>query len=274
MPVLFFGYLHPASLEFIKTICRPGDARKMRAIFEQLWAAFSLLLLRPRVIMFIRSKPKQADSVHAFVASRAERNLMKRDASYFREAAEEGRLIHVQWKHSGKIIGAVSFAREFLDGGAVEYELTGLLLDPKVKGYGVGGRLVCAAMIYHDGQEADRDSDYIAHVVDGNRAPIGALTENGFRYSKVVHVPKGAAGGALDHLAEPGNDYIIGHRYEFDPAAINFLILSFDEFISHRLRLRNRSSRKQIRVTLDPGLINVEAIRAHAIYVRERQLAS
>jgi GNAT superfamily N-acetyltransferase len=214
----------------------------------------------------------RAEDVHGFVQSRSEQNLMKRGPDYFRDAASEGRLIHAEWKPGAGVVGAVSFSPEDL-GSSVEFELTGLIVGPDARGFGLGGMLARLATIYHHAQEYDRDRSYIAHVVDGNDAPVSALTQAGFREVSVIHVPKGAAGGALDHLALPGNGYIIGHRYEFDESALDRLIIEIDDFIKAGSHLNNYATGEMLALAFGNGLVNVEAISAHADYVRGRESA-
>jgi hypothetical protein len=68
-----------------------------------------------------------------------------------------------------------------------------------------------------------RDSpneEYLAHVVDGNGAPLHSLLEAGFRPIGPVDVHRGDIDAVIDHMIKGGESVVHMHGFVFDREAI------------------------------------------------------
>jgi hypothetical protein len=219
------------------------------------------------VVELARTAPPEVRLVNQFIRDLNEGNLLARAPNYFATAADDGRLIHARIIASDHVIGSVSFIPESKPAGGVEYELTGLVVHPGCRGFNLANVLAKAAMVYHIGQTADEDRAYIAHVLDGNRGLIKALTDTGFKYLNNIELPKGALDGALDHTIQPGDDKIRGGTYGFDMDVLNRLIEERLVSMESGGNLRNAAG-KTIRVEFDQRFIDRQALEYQREWLR------
>jgi len=210
------------------------------------------------VIEIVRTPPAAVRTVNQFVCDLNEPGLLRRTPEYFMQAAADKNLIHAEIKRTWHIVACVSFIPERHE-TKTNYELTGLVVHPDVRGFKLPSILIKASLIYHLGQVADHNDGYIAHVLDGNEGPIGALTEVGFRFERKIELPRGAFGGALDHTITSDDNKIRGSTYRFDRAVLNRLnddMLAFLE--GQSILTRDEIS---IGVQIDSSLVNLQALR-------------
>src|SRR5262245_18168241 len=85
-------------------------------------------------------------------------------------------------------------------------EVGGLMVHPAARGFGLASVAEKVMMVYAV-KESGRDSpdeQYLAHVADGNGAPIHALLEAGFRPAGHVDVHRGEVDAVMDHMLMGG----------------------------------------------------------------------
>ena len=80
------------------------------------------------------------------------------------------------------------------------------MFHPAARGFGLCSLLVKIMMVYAV-KESGRDSpgeEYLAHVIDGNGAPLHSLLEAGFRPIGPVEVHRGDIDAVIDHMIKGG----------------------------------------------------------------------
>src|SRR5258708_34045250 len=110
-------------------------------------------------------------------------------------------------------------------GSAQEAEVGGLLVHPAARGFGLAALLVKIMMVYAI-KESGRDSpdeEYLAHVVDGNGAPLHALLEAGFRPIGPLDVHRGDIDAVIDHMIKVGDSAVRIQGFLFDGEIIERL---------------------------------------------------
>ena len=119
-----------------------------------------------------------------FIEALNEGTLFDRPAHAFLDAARERRLFHVLNRTTDNIIGTgIIQSASGDERSAKQAEVGGLMFHPAARGFGLCSLLVKIMMVYAI-KESGRDSpdeEYLAHVVDGNGAPLHSLLEAGFR---------------------------------------------------------------------------------------------
>jgi len=93
-------------------------------------------------------------------------------------------------------------------------------------------------------KESGRDSpdeQYLAHVVDGNGAPIHALLEAGFRPAGHVDVHRGEVDAVIDHMLMGGQSEVRMQAFVFDRQAVGNLVSSLWKFVRQDRGLITRS---------------------------------
>jgi hypothetical protein len=104
-------------------------------------------------------------------------------------------------------------------------------------------------------KESGRDSPdekYLAHVIDGNGAPLHALLEAGFRPIGPVDVRRGDIDAVIDYMIKGGESVVHMHGFVFDREAIQKLVLSLSKFVNEDHGVITRSdSAGDIRTTVD-----------------------
>jgi hypothetical protein len=90
------------------------------------------------------------------------------------------------------------------------------MFHPAARGFGLCSLLVKIMMVYAV-KESGRDSPdekYLAHVIDGNDAPLHALLEAGFKPIGPVDVHRGDA--VIDCMIKGGESVVHMHGFVFD----------------------------------------------------------
>jgi Acetyltransferase (GNAT) family len=210
------------------------------------------------VIEIVRTPPAAVRIVNQFVCDLNEPGLLQRTPKYFTQAAADKNLIHAEIKRTWHVVACVSFIPGRHETNTT-YELTGLVVHPDVRGFTLASILIKASMIYHLGQVADHNDEYIAHVLDGNEGPIAALTEVGFRFERKIELPRGVLGGALDHTITSDGNKIRGSEYRFDRAILNRLNDDMLAFLEGQSILTKGDI--SIEVRIDPSVVDPQALR-------------
>jgi hypothetical protein len=105
------------------------------------------------------------------------------------------------------------------------------------RGFGLAALLVKIMMVYAI-KESGRDSpdeEYLAHVVDGNGAPLHALLDAGFRPIGPLDVHRGDIDAVIDHMIKDGDSTVRMQGFLFDREVIGRLVLVFG---SSSMRIR------------------------------------
>src|SRR5215469_9323715 len=168
-----------------------------------------------------------------FIEALNEGTLFDRPAQAFLDAARERRLFHVLNRTTENIIGTGIIQSASGDERSTkEAEVGGLMFHPAARGFGLASLLVKIMMVYAI-KESGRDSpgeEYLAHVVDGNGAPLHSLHEAGFKPIGPVDM----------------------HGFVFDREAIRNLILSLSKFVNEDHGVITRTGPSgDIRMTVD-----------------------
>ena len=170
-----------------------------------------------------------------FIEALNEGTLFDRPAHAFLDAARERRLFHLLNRRTENIIGTGVI--QVASGGeksAQQAEVGGLMFHPAARGFGLASLLVKIMMVYAV-KESGRDSpdeEYLAHVVDGNGAPLHALLEAGFRPIGPVDVRRGDIDAVIDHMMKEGESAVHMHGFVFTREAIGNLALSLWKFVN------------------------------------------
>ena len=190
-----------------------------------------------------------------FIEALNEGTLVDRPARAFLEAARERRLFHVLNRTTEAIVGTGVI--QLAPGGerpARQAEVGGLMFHPAARGFGLASLLMKVMMVYAV-NESGRDSpdeEYLAHVVDGNGAPLHSLLEAGFRPIGPVDVHRGDIDAAIDHMIKEGDSAVRLHGFAFDREAIGRLVLFLWRFVNEDHGVITRSGPAgDVRVTVD-----------------------
>jgi hypothetical protein len=128
------------------------------------------------------------------------------------------------------------------------------MFHPAARGFGLCSLLVKIMMVYAV-KESGRDSPdekYLAHVIDGNGAPLHALFEAGFKPIAPVDVHRGDIDAVIDYMIKGGGSVVHMHGFVFDREAIGKLVVSLWKFVSEDHGVITRSdSAGDIRMTVD-----------------------
>src|SRR5437016_5934696 len=189
-----------------------------------------------------------------FIEALNEGTLFDRPAHAFLEAARERRLFHVLSRTTGDIIGTGIIQGSGNEILAKQAEIGGLIFHPAARGFGLCSLLVKIMMVYAI-RESGRDSsgeEYLAHVVDGNGAPLHSLLEAGFRRIGPVDVHRGDIEAVIDHMIKGGESVVHMQGFVFDREAIGKLVLSLWKFVNEDHGVITRSDPAgDIRMTVD-----------------------
>ena len=189
-----------------------------------------------------------------FIEALNEGTLFDRPAHAFLDAARERRLFHVLNRTTDNIIGTGIIQGSGDEGSTKQAEVGGLMFHPAARGFGLCSLLVKIMMVYAV-KESGRDSPdekYLAHVIDGNGAPLHALLEAGFRPIGPVDVRRGDIDAVIDYMIKEGESVVHMHGFVFDREAIQKLVLSLSKFVNEDHGVITRSdSAGDIRMTVD-----------------------
>ena len=134
-----------------------------------------------------------------------------------------------------------------------EAEVGGLMFHPAARGFGLCSLFVKIMMVYAI-KESGRDApgeEYLAHVVDGNGAPLHSL-EAGFRPIGPVDVHRGDIDAVIDYMIKGGESVVHMHGFVFDREVIGKLVLSLWKFVNEDHGVITRSDPAgDIRMTVD-----------------------
>jgi hypothetical protein len=188
-----------------------------------------------------------------FIEALNEGALADRPAHAFLDAARERRLFHVLNRTTDNIIGTgvIQLSSE----SAQQAEVGGLLFHPGARGFGLAALLVKIMMVYAI-KESGRDSPdekYLAHVVDGNGAPLHALLDAGFRPIGPIDVKRGEIDAVIDHMIKEGESTVRMQGFGFDREAIGRLVLALWKFVNEDDSAITRSAPTgdHFRITVD-----------------------
>ena len=189
-----------------------------------------------------------------FIEALNEGTLFDRPAHAFLEAARERRLFHVLNRTTDNIIGTGIIQGSGDERSIKQAEVGGLMFHPAARGFGLCSLLVKIMMVYAV-KESGRDSpgeEYLAHVVDGNGAPLHSLFEAGFKPIGPVDVHAGDIDAVIDYMMKQGESVVHMHGFVFDCEAIGKLVLSLWKFVNEDHSLITRSAPAgDIRMTVD-----------------------
>ena len=189
-----------------------------------------------------------------FIEALNEGTLFDRPAHAFLDAARERRLFHVLNRTTDNIIGTGIIQGSGDERSTKQAEVGGLMFHPAARGFGLCSLLVKIMMVYAV-KESGRDSPdekYLAHVIDGNGAPLHALLEAGFRPIGPVDVRRGDIDAVIDYMIKGGESVVHMHGFVFDREAIQKLVLSLSKFVNEDHGVITRSdSAGDIRMTVD-----------------------
>jgi len=189
-----------------------------------------------------------------FIEALNEGTLFDRPAHAFLEAARERRLFHVLNRTTDNIIGTGIIQAAGDEKSTKQAEVGGLMFHPAARGFGLCSLLVKIMMVYAV-KESGRDSpgeEYLAHVIDGNGAPLHALLEAGFKPVGPIDVHRGDIDAVIDHMIKGGESVVHMHGFVFDREAIVKLILSLSKFANEDHGVITRSGPDgDIRMTVD-----------------------
>ena len=189
-----------------------------------------------------------------FIEALNEGTLFDRPAHAFLEAARERRLFHVLNRTTDNIIGTGIIQGSGDERSIKQAEVGGLMFHPAARGFGLCSLLVKIMMVYAV-KESGRDSpgeEYLAHVVDGNGAPLHSLFEAGFKPIGPVDVHAGDIDAVIDYMMKQGESVVHMHGFVFDREAIGKLVLSLWKFVNEDHSLITRSAPAgDIRMTVD-----------------------
>jgi hypothetical protein len=128
------------------------------------------------------------------------------------------------------------------------------MVHPAARGFGLASLLLKVMMVYAI-KESGRDlpdEQYLAHVVDGNGAPIHALLEAGFRPAGHVDVHRGDVDAVIDHMLVGGESEVRMQAFGFDRQSVGNLVLSLWKFVRQDRGLITRSGETdETRVAVD-----------------------
>ncbi len=189
-----------------------------------------------------------------FIEALNEGTLFDRPAHAFLDAARERRLFHVLNRTTDNIIGTGIIQASGDEKSAKEAEVGGLMFHPAARGFGLCSLLVKIMMVYAI-KESGRDSpdeEYLAHVVDGNGAPLHSLLEAGFRPIGPVDVHRGDIDAVIDYMIKGGDFVVHMHGFVFGREAIGKLVSSLWKFVNEDHGVITRSDPAgDIRMTVD-----------------------
>lgn len=137
-----------------------------------------------------------------FIEALNEGTLFDRPAHAFLDAARERRLFHVLNRTTDNIIGTGIIQGSGDERSTKQAEVGGLMFHPAARGFGLCSLLVKIMMVYAV-KESGRDSPdekYLAHVIDGNGAPLHALLEAGFKPIGPIDVHRGDIDAVIDYM--------------------------------------------------------------------------
>ena len=169
-----------------------------------------------------------------FIEALNEGTLVDRPAHAFLEAARERRLFQVLNRTTDNIIGTGIIQASGDEKSTKEAEVGGLMFHPAARGFGLCSLLVKIMMVYAV-RESGRDSpdeEYLAHVIDGNGAPLHALLEAGFRPIGPVDVHRGDIDAVIDYMIKGGESVVHMQGFVFDREVIGKLVLSLSKFVN------------------------------------------
>ena len=176
-----------------------------------------------------------------FIEALNEGTLADRPAHAFLNAARERRLFHVLNLTTDNIIGTGVI--QMAAGSAQEAEVGGLLFHPRARGFGLAALLVKIMMVYAI-KESGRDSpeeEYLAHVVDGNGAPLHALLDAGFKPIGPIDVHRGDIDAVIDHMINDGESAVRMQGFVFDREAIGKLVAALSKLVNQDQSVITRS---------------------------------
>ena len=189
-----------------------------------------------------------------FIEALNEGTLFDRPAHAFLKAAQERRLFHVLNRTTDNIIGTGIIQGSGDERSTKQAEVGGLMFHPAARGFGLCSLLVKIMMVYAI-KESGRDSpdeEYLAHVVDGNGAPLHALLEAGFKPIGPVDVHRGDIDAVIDYMMKGGESAVHMHGFVFDREAIGKLVSSLWKFVNEDHGVITRSDPAgDIRMTVD-----------------------
>lgn len=129
------------------------------------------------------------------------------------------------------------------------------MFHPGARGFGLAALLVKVMMVYAI-KESGRDSpdeEYLAHVIDGNGAPLHALLDAGFRLTGPVDVKRGEIDAVIDHMTKEGESTVRMQGFVFDREVIGRLVLALWKFVNEDASVITRSDQSGdiLRITVD-----------------------
>ena len=189
-----------------------------------------------------------------FIEALNEGTLFDRPAHAFLDAARERRLFHVLNRTTDNIIGTGIIQGSGDERSTKQAEFGGLMFHPAARGFGLCSLLVKIMMVYAV-KESGRDSPdekYLAHVIDGNGAPLHALLEAGFKPIGPVDVHRGDIDAVIDYMIKGGESVVHMHGFVFDREAIGKIDSSLWKFVNEDHGVITRSDPAgDIRMTVD-----------------------
>ena len=198
------------------------------------------MLHRPPVIRdgdqlaFRITKPSEFRIAHTFIEALNEGTLFDRPPRVFRDAARAKQLFHVMNSSTDSIIGTaiVQEAAPDAEGHRTSAEVGGMMVHPAARGFGIATLLLQVVMVHElRHRRQDPGEAFIAHVIDGNEAPVHALRSAGFEGTGPVIVHPGEVDADVTHMIPKGATGVPMHAYRLAPEAFDHLVHGLWQFV-------------------------------------------
>lgn len=185
-------------------------------------------------IVFRVTRPSEARIAATFVDALNEGTLFDRPMRVFQDAAKARQLFHVINSTTDTLIGTaiVQEAPPDAAGHRASAEVGGMMVHPGARHFGIATLLLQVVMVHElRHRRHDRGEAFIAHVIDGNEAPVHALRSAGFACAGPVVVHPGEVDADVSHMIPAGAAGVPMHGYRLEPEAFDHLIRGLWQFV-------------------------------------------
>jgi len=107
-----------------------------------------------------------------------------------------------------------------------------MMVHPGARHFGIATLLLQVVMVHElRHRRHDRGEAFIAHVIDGNEAPVHALRSAGFACTGPVVVHPGEVDADVSHMIPAGASGVPMHSYRLEPETFDHLIHGLWRFV-------------------------------------------
>lgn len=196
-----------------------------------------------------------------FVEALNEGALFDRPARIYEQAAREHYLFEVVNTRTEALIGTCILQRN-PNSDKRQVEVGGMMIHPSARHIGLNTLLTKAVMVRElcaTSHKTD-DVEFVAHVIDGNEAPVASLVECGFRACGRVIVRMNDIDADLRHMIDTENEGVVMQSYTFERSALIRVAKDLRQFLLDGSMLQT----KDISLRLDlSALLNLETISGY-----------